>query len=151
MSVESVDKQKIRFLAESFNVDLNIPYEPERVFYKKMNLIGNSDKQKVFDYCRSWLGHTCMNLRQGRIYQCPITAYSKHFNNEFGYQIDADKGIDIYSPNISSSDILRQLSKPIETCKWCMSPSIAVPWSRSVANKPPSAANWDAGSTESAV
>jgi hypothetical protein len=55
---------------------------------------------------------------------------------------------EVYYQDISSSKIIRQLSKPIETCKWCMFPVIVVPWSKSAANKLPSPFDWDAGTED---
>ncbi len=128
----SIDDKKLQIKANSECVPVAYDYNPGKKFAKPLTLSGDANKQKIFKECqnRSSCKHTCMNLKQGRIYHCPITAYVHYFNNKFNYRISQDAGINIHSQDVTGSLILKRLNKPIETCKWCSFTNfIEVPWS----------------------
>ncbi len=95
-------------------------------FYTWLNLKGDSNKQKAFNLC--WMRY-CFFLKEGRLYTCAMSALIHYFNKSFRYQIAADKGIDIHSQHISGRWVMRQLNRPVETCRWCSYEKIFFPWS----------------------
>jgi hypothetical protein len=107
---------ELRSLCDANGVTLTIT-NVVRTFHAHHNLKGDSDKQKSFNLCRK--REFCPLLRDGRIYNCPMSALVHYFNEQFGYQISADAGFDIHSPSASGRAILRKLRQPIDTCKWC--------------------------------
>jgi hypothetical protein len=109
------------------------------VFHAHMNLQGDSDEQRAFDCCRRM--YFVPFLQAGRLYVCPLPALAWHFNKQFDYRIPADAGIDIYSSAVTGRAILRQLNKPIATCKWCSYDFVPFPWSTSKRRL----SEWDAG------
>ena len=128
--------EDLRTLCKSKHVNLNMSKVIE-TFTAWHNPKGDSDKQKSFNICRS--KNFCPNLKEGRIYTCYMTAYIHYFNNISDYQIEADKGINIHSQIMFGSWILKQLNKPIETCRWCSYDH--APFSWSISNKTPD--DWD--------
>lgn len=96
------------------------------IFHAHFNSKGNSDKKKAFDICRSI--YFCPFLRDGRLYTCATAALVHYFNERFGCKITADEGIDIHSNSASGRGILRRLSRPIDTCKWCSYDFVPFSW-----------------------
>jgi len=119
--------EELRALCRDERVNLSVTNI--ETFHAHRNLKGDSDKEKAFKLCRKRYFNPL--LKDGRLYTCPMPAYIHYFNESFNYQIEADKGIDIHSQNISGSWILRELNKPIETCKWCAYDYVPYTWSRS--------------------
>lgn len=114
-----------------------VPREVE-TFFAHHNLKGDSDKVKAFDICRSVF--FCPFLQEGRLYTCALPALVHYFNERFGQTIAADEGINIHSGSITGGEILRQLQKPIETCKWCSYDFVDSKWD--VSKRVPE--DWDA-------
>ena len=119
--------EELRALCKHEQVNLSVTNI--ETFHAHTNLKGDSDKQKAFKICRK--RYYSPLLKEGHLYVCPKPAYVHYFNESFGYQIPTDKGIDIHSQNISGSWILRELDKPIETCKWCSYDYVPYTWSSS--------------------
>ncbi len=128
--------ENLRALCKSKHVSLNMS-KPIETFFAGLNPKGDSDKQKAFNVCRSM--YYCPYLSEGRLYVCVMPATVHYFNNISDYQIEADKGINIHSPLISGSSILKRLNKPVETCKWCAYDYVDFPWS--ISDK--TSAEWD--------
>jgi hypothetical protein len=114
-----------RKICEDEGVDLCM--EEINTFHARMNINGDSVKEKSFNFCRSH--YFCPFLKEGRIYSCFMAATIQHFNNNFGTRIIADPGVDIYLPKMSRQVIMKYLSKPIETCRWCSHNSEQFSWS----------------------
>ncbi len=132
-----------RALSETQAVRLHIT--DVRTFDAQHNLKGDSDKSRTFRLCRS--RYFCPFLQHGRIHTCAVSALTDRFNASFGTQIAADPGIDIHSPDVSGRTILRYLSRPIETCRWCAEDPVAFRWSTS--NR--AADEWDAATQRMTV
>jgi len=126
---------ELRTLCESERVSLTV--RSVKTFNACNNLLGDSDKRKAFEFCRNKF--FCPLLKEGRLYHCAMPAYVHYFNQSFGYQIVADKGINIHARSISGAKILRQLNMPIETCRWCTQDDVPFLWA--VSKKDP--ADWD--------
>jgi len=99
------------------------------VFHAHLNLQGDSNQQRAFALCRREF--FCPFLQAGRLYPCAVPALVRFFNTRFHRQIVADPGIDIHAPTMTGRVILRQLNRPIETCKWCSYDFVPFPWATS--------------------
>lgn len=75
---------------------------------------GIENAQSSFDKCHK----TCKNFRDGKIFHCPEACYLDNYNKYFKTDLVAEKGISIYEH--TAEEILEYLSKPIETCKYCV-------------------------------
>jgi hypothetical protein len=126
----------LRDLCESEHVTLSVTCVD--TFHAHRNLRGDSDVTKAFDICRD--KYFCPLLKEGRLYTCGLSAYVHYFNESFGYQIIPDSGINIHSHRVSGKSILRQLNRPLETCRWCSYDLVPFPWALS--KRTP--AEWDA-------
>jgi hypothetical protein len=129
-----------RSLCDAQKVKLNLSNEIH-TFLVFLNLRGNSDEKKSFNLCRS--SYFCPFLRDGHLYTCAMPALIHYYNNRFGYQIPADRGINIHSQSVSGKGILQYLNKPTVTCKWCSYDFVPFPWSALKGN--PSHEDWIAG------
>ena len=65
--------------------------------------------------------HICPNLRDGKIYSCPIPAYIFHFNLRFGTSIPSDGYVKIYTPNLTGWDVREAMRKFPSACRYCAS------------------------------
>jgi hypothetical protein len=93
---------------------------------------GDSDVERSFVTCRS--SQYCPNLREGRLYVCPVPAYVHYFNEAFGKGVPEDGWLDIHAGSLSGWDVLALLDKATSACRYCMFGSKAsrtFPWSRS--------------------
>ena len=126
----------LRSLCESQGVGLHAT--DNGTFYACLNLNGDSDQQLALARCRDY----CPFLRTGRLHTCAMSAMVGYFNGSFEQRIPVDGGIDIHAPGASGRAILRQLNRPIETCKWCSPDVVRFPWSPSRRRL----SEWDAGS-----
>jgi hypothetical protein len=115
---------EIRALCNSEGVKLN--EMPVETFIAHHNLKGDSDKHKALEVCRE--AFFCPFLKDGHLYVCAVPALVHHFNNAFDSNIIADEGIDIYSKHVSGRAVLKQLNRPVETCKWCSYNFSQFPW-----------------------
>lgn len=84
----------------------------------QMDLSGSQCYRKSWHYCTH--ANASVNLFEGRLYTCDITAHSIHlakfFNHRFEY---TDKDfIDIYKEK-SMKRILKKLNKPHPFCRYC--------------------------------
>ena len=87
-------------------------------FYAFYNKEGNSNNELNFQKCKpKW--NTCTNLRQGRIYSCPIPTYIQSFNVRFGTQIPSDGYVNIYAPHLTGWEVRKALDKAPSTCCYC--------------------------------
>jgi hypothetical protein len=128
----------LRSLCEAKGVHLHAS-DPVSTFDACLNLRGDSDAQLAFDRCRRMYVNPF--LQAGRLYVCSSPALVWHFNKQFDLRIPADAGIDIHAPAVTGRAILRQLNRPIETCKWCSQDGVSFPWTTSKRQLH----EWDAG------
>ena len=116
-----IDIDKIKSLAQNYDVEL-VWYgyaEEKNVFFKRpLSLLGNMDGARSFALCQT--ANVCIALNHGRLYTCPMASNVHHFNKKFGEKIvvtEADY-IDIYKTT-DREEILRKLSSPIPSCRYC--------------------------------
>lgn len=63
-----------------------------------------------------------VQLRNGRLYLCPIQAYIDIYNNKYHENYLADQFIDIYSDDVTDKDILDFCGKHNDFCDFCRQP-----------------------------
>ena len=114
-------------IAKTHEVEITTARKTE--FYDFINVEGNTHDKKGLERCQK---HWPM-LRNGKIYNCFLPALVHYFNREYKTEIPNDEYIDIYSPQINGWDILNQVTKSTETCKYCtyrMETIPSSPWTR---------------------
>lgn len=84
-------------------------------FYALYNKNGDSDIENSFKNCIT----PCPNLREGKLYVCPVHAYAHYFNKRFGTQIPFTGSVNIYASKLSGWDVKELLSKAPATCRYC--------------------------------
>lgn len=72
------------------------------------------------NYSKCTIGNSCITLKDGVLYTCPLVAYACHLSEHFklGYRFSKHDGIDIYAAK-SGEEILQELAKPIPFCSYC--------------------------------
>lgn len=100
-------------LANSKGVKIKLLRAP--FFIAIYNKNGDSDIGISFKNCVM----KTFNLREGRLYPCPINAYGHYFNRQYGTQIPVSGSIDIYSPKLTGWDVIELLKRAPLTCCYC--------------------------------
>jgi hypothetical protein len=98
-------------------------------FHSNINLIGNSNPEKSFHFCRS--KYFCPFLREGEIYSCSRQALFGYFNKQFKTDIPLTGSIDMYKENINGWDILYSINKESDTCCFCATELRWFDWEKS--------------------
>jgi hypothetical protein len=110
-----LDCDKITDFATAHDVEIDLRPGKQR-FAKYLNCKGDSDKNESFLYC---VRKDCTFMQNGRIACCcqPFTIH--YFNEYFHENILENETIDLYDDSIDGWQIARQLSVPMETCRYC--------------------------------
>ena len=111
----------------SHSVEYIMTKENCDVFDKVLTLNGNHDEEEIIASCRR---KTCLNLRNGKLYRCAISAYVYKFNEIFGTNIESQSIFNIYE---NSVDQLKEFAmgkeiKPVNTCKYCTGQAVEYVW-----------------------
>lgn len=87
--------------------------------HDKLDLMGLQKGTKSFLHCPQ--SNSCVYLRHGRLYTCPIVPSVRHFNKYFEVNLKEvpEDSIDIYQAG-SAQEILAFLARPIPFCRYCM-------------------------------
>ena len=89
--------------------------DPIEKFLSRMTLNSDHNPLKTRRICSSDICRTMIN---GKIYKCPIDAFSFKFVNRFGIEkFSSPTSVDIYAENFSS--MLERLDGTVEMCYWC--------------------------------
>ena len=89
-------------------------------------------------------------VRQGKLYHCWMPAIVHYFNRQYDELIPNKGYLEIYDPKITGWDLLLQIEKGSETCKYCTSGWHNVPffqWAKSTHDK----AEWDVASIKNTI
>jgi MoaA/NifB/PqqE/SkfB family radical SAM enzyme len=94
--------------------------DPVKVMtHMPLDLDGAQDPAEAFVQC--YHGNRSIQLKDGRLYSCPVSANAGHFNAHFKKELEtaASDSIDIYADKIAKEDIFKRLSEPISFCRYC--------------------------------
>jgi MoaA/NifB/PqqE/SkfB family radical SAM enzyme len=96
-----------------------------------LDIDGQQNLREAFRICTAANG-TCTNLRDGKLYQCPTSAYISVFNEYFSRNLELSEKdyIDIYKVN-SMDEIFEFLRRPVPFCRFCVNNYAAFPWKTS--------------------
>ncbi|GHU43511.1 hypothetical protein FACS1894190_14100 [Spirochaetia bacterium] len=95
-----------------------------------LDLKGEQEIEKTYQICE--LANGCIQLVNGKLYQCEISAYIKDFNKFFNQNLEIKEKdyIDIYKVT-SLDEILDFLCKPIPFCRYCKTNKVEITdWAR---------------------
>lgn len=112
---DCLDEQKIEDFLLQKEVNYNLRNGKE-CFTKFLNSSGNSDIHEVFRDCPR---KNCTYLDKGKIAACTQPFTIKYFNEYFGEEFSTLGAIDIYEAGITGYQILAQLLRPMDACRYC--------------------------------
>jgi hypothetical protein len=112
--IETVSKQYCVPIIYSNNIDKSNNWRSE-----PLDLSGSQNIKTNFFVC--YKGNNCIQLKNGKLFTCQQAAYINHFNNHFNTRLEITKKdyISIYG-DVSITEILRFLAKPIPFCRYCL-------------------------------
>jgi organic radical activating enzyme len=116
-------------LVKNHNIEVTIARKTE--FFEFINIKGNTSGRKNLKHCKKHFNWPM--LRNGKIYNCFLPALVHYFNRKNNTEIPNNEYIDIYSPQINGWDILNQVTRSTQTCKYCtyrMETIPSAPWTR---------------------
>ena len=85
------------------------------------NVLDLNKKQDSFcSFINCFHANTCIQIKDGKLYTCPIIPNIEHFNKYFNKNIEVTEldYIDIYKAK-DYNEILQFLAKPVPFCKYC--------------------------------
>lgn len=131
----NIDIDKIKDLAARWHIPLEIKDEyregTSTWLHQPLDIAGRQDAVKSHTTCA--MANFCIQLIDGKIYQCETAAYVHYFNRYFGKNITAGDGdfINIYDVT-DIKEILRFLCRATPFCRYCKTKDIAyIPWANS--------------------
>jgi hypothetical protein len=99
------------------NNGLKIRTHSAAFFHAFYNKKGDTNSEAAFRKCRTKY-YTPM-LHDGKIYVCSVPATINIFNKKYGLQIPQTGFVDIYAPDISGRQAIKQLNKSATICQYC--------------------------------
>ncbi|GHV64723.1 hypothetical protein FACS1894199_03650 [Bacteroidia bacterium] len=122
----SIDKEYIKAQSEKYGVQIKmhegVKKQTGSSFQQwiktPIDLEGKQNNKNSFGKC--FLGGTCFQLVDGKIYKCARIAYIKLFNEKFNKNLIVSEGdyIDIYKAH-NIDEILEALTEPAPFCRYC--------------------------------
>ena len=84
------------------------------------------------NYINCSMGKNCANLKNGKIYLCPIVnnidRYNRYYNTN--YEVTSDDYVDLYKIK-SEDEIYNFLANPTPFCKYCdLSKTLKFEWEK---------------------
>ena len=124
-----LDIKAIKQIAKANHVRIKIPKQVN-IFYKFINIKGDSDPEKSFRSCRAV--HICPFLRNGKLFTCAFAPHVHLFNQFFDQSIPVTEGdyVDIYG-DVTPEEILDFLMHPVPLCQWCNVQRVPFDWGKS--------------------
>ena len=113
-----LDVDKIRALADRFNVVFRCSFADKTMFKESLDLSGSGNAIKNFAKCGK--GNGCIFLDNGKLYTCTLISNLKFFNKAFNQNIPVTEAdyIDIYS-DITPDEIFLKLATHVPVCSYC--------------------------------
>jgi MoaA/NifB/PqqE/SkfB family radical SAM enzyme len=117
-----LDLGEIRKTAEKHGVKLGMrraPSSQTRTWLRQtLDLEGKQNPGRSYKLCE--LANFCIQLVNGKLYQCETTAFVKYFNSYFNKHLEINEQdyVDIYKVK-NLDEILEFLHKPTPFCKYC--------------------------------
>ncbi|MDR2098028.1 MAG: radical SAM protein [Spirochaetaceae bacterium] len=127
----NLDYEAVRAAAKEYMVKLSFGKtggEVKREMLKyELDLDGKQYYKESFKKCDA--ANSCTTLREGKIYQCPESAYIGIFNEYFNLNLAVSEKdyIDIYKAG-SMNEILEFLCNPAPFCRYCTNQGTASEW-----------------------
>ena len=117
-----IDWDKIQKICNEYNIKLNF-YDGsgERNKVSNKNVLKlEGDLDPFHNFIRCWLSNKCVALYKGKICNCSLVPYIKHFNKAFNQNLEVTEmdTIDIYKAK-TYEEILEFIAKPIPFCRYC--------------------------------
>lgn len=119
-----IDWDSVTETAKKYRAELDFfmdtGYCLKTLCHKPLDLSGGQNLALSFINCQ----HAgCINLYKGRLYHCPVAAYIKYFNRQFGtnLQTSSSDSLDIYERGLEPKDVFEFISRPIPFCRYCAS------------------------------
>jgi hypothetical protein len=131
----NIDIDKIKDITNRWNIPLEIKDEyregTSTWLHQPLDLAGRQDAAKSHTTCA--MANFCIQLVDGKIYQCETVAYIHYFNRYFGKNIVVGDNDFINIHDIKDiNEILQFLCKATPFCRYCKTNQIEyVPWSNS--------------------
>lgn len=120
----NVDWNSVTETANKYRVALDFfggtGYCQKTLYHKPLDIRGTQNPALSFINCQ----HTgCINLYKGRLYHCPVAAYIKYFNRQFGTRLKLTPmdSLDIHEVGLRPDDVFDFVARPIPFCRYCMS------------------------------
>jgi organic radical activating enzyme len=130
-----IDIEKIKELTNQYSIPLEIRDEYRKGtstwLRQPLDIDGQQNNEKSYTTCA--MGNFCIQLIDGKIYQCETVAYIHYFNEYFDKNIIVQDNdyINIYSV-ADIKEIFNFLCKPMPFCRYCKTKDIEyVPWDNS--------------------
>jgi MoaA/NifB/PqqE/SkfB family radical SAM enzyme len=130
-----LDLEKIKETAERHGITIGFRGDPStqrRTWTRQpLDLDGKQNIEKSHRLCE--LANFCIQLIDGKLYQCETTAFVKYFNQYFNKNLEISENdyIDIYQVK-NLDEILEFLCKPAPFCRYCKTKKVDfVAWEHS--------------------
>lgn len=96
-----------------------IPYKTVMVSHFRNPFIDLTGKSKITESFKKCPMKGCHTLKNGKLYVCPTSALSIHFNEYFNVNIPSSYSVNLYQNNHDPVSIIRTLNTPLKTCAYC--------------------------------
>ena len=119
-----IDWASVTETAKKYRAELDFfmgtGYCLKTLYHKPLDLSGGQNPALSFLNCQ----HAgCINLYKGRLYHCPVAAYIKYFNRQFGTNLplSTSDSLDIHERGVGPTDVFEFCARPIPFCRYCAS------------------------------
>jgi organic radical activating enzyme len=131
----NVNYEKLFALLNSVGVRTKNFNQYEKTKILRKHILTHEAKQTDFDCCM--IHWKSMQLKDGKLYLCPIQAYIDIFNKYFNetYQVKKEDILDIYDDNVTDEVIDKFYRNKNDFCKYCRKPIEDIEWEQSKRSK----------------
>ncbi|ADK31269.1 radical SAM protein [Brachyspira pilosicoli] len=106
--------------ANEYNIKLMFSNDINKKTSFKNVLDLNKNKDSFCNFINCFHANTCIQIKDGKLYTCPIIPNIEHFNKYFNKNLEVTEldYIDIYKAK-DYNEILQFLAKPVPFCQYC--------------------------------